>query len=219
MSALPIDDVSRRYGRRWALVRLSVTVEPGQAWMILGPNGSGKSTLLKVLSTALRAHKGSIRLGGSDLWENRAALRRRIAVLGHQAHVYDDLSAAENLDVWGRLGGYTPDIPALLERVGLDPERRDPVRTFSAGMRRRIALARMLLKSPEVVLLDEPFTALDPAGRELLINVCRSLRDEGATLLMATHLPTVARRICDHTLMLEAGATVYCGPSDEAPLP
>lgn len=179
--------------------------------MIVGPNGSGKSTLLRVLSTALKPHEGRIRFGDEDLWANRARLRRNIAVLGHQAHVYDDLGAAENLGVWARLGGYRPDIPALIERVGLDPSRRDPVRTFSAGMRRRLALARMLLKEPDLILLDEPFTALDPAGRDLLVQIVREQRDRGATLLMATHLPSVAAAVCSHRAALESGRLESAG--------
>ncbi len=210
---LLIDDVSRRYGRRWALVHVSAEVSPGAAWMVLGPNGCGKSTLLRCLSTALRPHRGQIRLGGADLWAHRGRLRRRIAVLGHQAHVYDDLSGAENLRVWARLGGYAPDIPALLERVGLDPGRRDPVRTFSAGMRRRLAIARMLLKDPELVLLDEPFTALDKEGRSFLLDLVRELIERGVALLMATHLPSVAAEVCEHALVLESGSVVYQGPS------
>src|SRR5688500_20051741 len=136
--------------------------------MLLGHNGSGKSTLIRCLSTALRVHEGRIRFDGHDLWEDRAKLRSRIAVLGHQPALYDDLSASENLSVWAQLGGIQADVRGLLEQVGLDPDRRDPVRTFSAGMRRRVAIARMLLKQPELVLLDEPFTALDPGGREWL---------------------------------------------------
>jgi len=185
--------------------------------MLLGPNGSGKSTLIRCLGTALRPHHGTVHLGGHNLWEERAALRSRIAYLGHQPHLYDDLSGPENLSVWARLGGYTPDIPALLARVGLDPDRRDPVRTFSAGMRRRLALARILLKSPNLVLLDEPFTALDPAGRLLLMEVIRSLQDSGATLLMATHHPSVARQVCGSALILDAGKVVYSGAIDGMP--
>lgn len=216
-SGLRVEDVSRRYGRRWALVHVTLHVEPGQAWMLLGANGSGKSTLIRCLATAQRAHQGSITLHGRDLWANRAALRQKIAYLGHQPHLYDDLSASENLGVWSRLGGYRPDVAALLERVGLDPKRRDPVRTFSAGMRRRVALARILLKDPELVLLDEPFTALDPAGRELLMDVIRTLRGRGATLLMATHLPQVAKQVCGQALMLDAGRVVYRGGVEGLP--
>ncbi|MEM6929691.1 MAG: ATP-binding cassette domain-containing protein, partial [Myxococcota bacterium] len=123
---LSVDDVSRRYGRRWALARVTLEIPAGGAWMLLGPNGSGKSTLIKCLSTRLKCHHGTIRLDGRDLWENRAELRRRIAVLSHASALYDDLSARENLDVWSRLGGPQPDADGLLRRVGLDPERPDP---------------------------------------------------------------------------------------------
>lgn len=217
LGALRIDDVSRRYGRRWALVHVDVEIGQGQAWMLLGHNGSGKSTLIGCLSTALRVHEGRITLGGRDLWEHRQELRGKIAVFGHKPHLYDDLSAAENLGVWARLGDLEADIPALLRRVGLDPDRRDPVRTFSAGMRRRTALARMLLKKPELVLLDEPFTALDPAGRQLLVGVIRSLREAGATVVMATHLPQAARAVCDHALLLDQGAVTFSGAVSALP--
>lgn len=214
---LEIDDVSRRYGRRWALVHVTLTVRPGESWMLLGHNGSGKSTLIGCLSTALRVHEGRIRYAGRDLWAERAALRRGIAVFGHKPHLYDDLSGTENLRVWASLGGIDADAAGLLRRVGLDPERRDPVRTFSAGMRRRLALARMLLKRPELVLLDEPFTALDPQGRELLVGVIRSLRDAGATVLLATHLPQVAKAVAEHAVILEQGQVAYQGAVADLP--
>lgn len=215
---LHIDDLSRRYGRRWALIHVTMTLEAGHGCMLVGPNGSGKSTLIKCLATSLRPHRGRVLLGGTPLWENRARLRPSIAYFGHQAHVYGDLSANENLQVWADLGGYRPDIPALLTRVGLDPTRKDPVRAFSAGMTRRIALARMLLKKPSMVLLDEPFTALDPVGRDLMMSVITELKAEGAAVLMATHLPLVARTVCESALALEAGQVQYDGPSHELPI-
>jgi heme exporter protein A len=214
---IAIDDVSRRYGRRWALVHVKLEIARGESWMLLGHNGSGKSTLLACMSTALRAHHGAIRYDGRDLWEHRAELRRKIGVFGHKLQLYDDLSAAENLDVWAKLGGMEADIPAILRRVGLDPTRLDPIRTYSAGMRRRAALARLLLKKPELVLLDEPFTALDPAGRELLVGVLRTLRDQGATLVLATHLPQVARAVAEHAVILEEGKTIFTGPVSALP--
>lgn len=220
MAELVIDDVSRRYGRRWALVHVSCEIREGEGWMILGHNGSGKSTLIRCLATAQRVHEGRIRWGGEDLWAERARLRHEIAVLGHQPALYDDLSAAENLHVWGRLGGHDvsrPTLDALLTRVGLDPARRDPVRTFSAGMRRRVAIARILLKRPRLVLLDEPFTALDPGGRAWLTDVIREFRASGATLLMATHLPQVASAVAENALILDGGKVVFRGPVAELP--
>ncbi|MEZ4240273.1 MAG: heme ABC exporter ATP-binding protein CcmA [Myxococcota bacterium] len=217
MPGIVIDKVSRRYGRRWALTHVSCEVASGESWMLLGHNGSGKSTLLRCVATAQKVHQGEIRFGGQSLWPNRGALREKIAVLSHAPALYDDLSAGENLQVWARLGGHQADVPALLTRVGIDPARRDPVRTFSAGMRRRVAIARMLLKRPELVLLDEPFTALDPAGRRWLLDVISELRAGGATLIMATHLPQVAREVADRALILEAGKVVFRGAVDELP--
>lgn len=217
MPEIAVEDVARRYGRRWALAHVRLRIEAGQSWMLLGHNGSGKSTLIRCLATAQRIHEGQIRYGGRDLWTHRAELRRNIAVMGHAPALYDDLSARENLSVWASLGQMTADVGELLERVGLDPARRDPVRTFSAGMRRRVALARLLLKRPELVLLDEPFTALDPAGRDLLIQVIRDLRATGATLVMATHLPAVARPVAEHAVILDAGRVAYAGAVDGLP--
>jgi heme exporter protein A len=214
---LHIDDLSRRYGRRWALIHVSTTLAAGQGCMLVGANGSGKSTLIKCLATALHPHQGRALLDGEDLWLQRARLRPKIAYLGHQAHVYGDLSATENLKVWADLGGYTPDISQLLNRVGLDPTRHDAVRTFSAGMQRRIALARMLLKKPKLVLLDEPFTALDPTGRELMISVIAELKASGAAVLMATHHPAESAQVCERALALDAGKVKYDGPSDSLP--
>jgi len=185
--------------------------------MLLGPNGSGKSTLIKCMSTGLKCHHGTIRLDGDDIWEHRSRLRRRIAVLSHDSALYDDLTGRENLDVWARLGDFEYDGRKLLERVGLDPDRSDPVRAYSAGMRKRLALARVLIKEPKVMLLDEPFTALDPAGRALLVSVIRELQEKGTTLIMATHLPVVAKAVCANALVLDAGRVVYRGSSVDVP--
>lgn len=173
--------------------------------MLTGPNGSGKSTLLRCVATALKPHHGTIRFDGQDLWTERSGLRAHIGFLGHQLHMWDDLSPVDNLRAWARLGGQTADPRALLDRVGLEPDRPDPVRTMSAGMKRRLALARLLLKEPRLALLDEPFGALDPDGRELVLEVLHQLKQGGSTVMLATHLPRVAARACTHGVVLEDG--------------
>lgn len=173
--------------------------------MLIGHNGSGKSTLLRCLATALRPHHGRMLLAGEDIWRYRFRIRPDIAYLGHAHHVYGDLSGRENLAVWARLGGQKADASALLARVGLDPARHDPVRTYSAGMRRRLALARMLLKKPRLVLMDEPFSALDPEGRQLIIDIALELREGGATLVLASHVPAMAALCCSHVGVLDQG--------------
>jgi heme exporter protein A len=210
------DQVARRFGRRWALGGVSLQVKTGEGVMLTGHNGSGKSTLLRCLSTALKLHQGQIRIGGLELWSNRHVLRPHIGFLSHAGYLYDDLSGADNLRVWARLGGVPVDPHPLLERVGLPPKRLDPVRTYSAGMRRRLAVARLMLQKPRIVLLDEPYTALDAEGRDLVTEVAGSLRAEGATLLMATHLVEYARSVCDRHVRLLDGRLDGDGPVGSA---
>ncbi len=185
--------------------------------MITGANGSGKSTLLRCLATALTVHQGRILLDGQELWANRDDLRARIGWLAHQLQLYEDLSPTQNLEILGRLSGASLDIAALLRRVGLDPDRRDPVRALSAGMRRRAAIARLLARDPDLVLLDEPFTALDPSGRALLLEVLHDLRARGASLILATHLPGTAAKVCNTAIHLDLGRIAWSGAAHEHP--
>ncbi len=205
--------MARRFGPRWAVGGVTFDVREGEGIMLTGPNGSGKSTLLRCLATALRVHHGSIHIRGQELWAHRYTLRSKIAMLSHAGYLYDDLSGADNLRVWARLGGVAVDPTPLLERVGLPPKRSDPVRTYSAGMRRRLAMARLMLRTPEIILLDEPYTALDAEGRQLVSDVAAELRSNGATLLMATHLTDYARAVCSRHVSLLDGKLV-----DDQPL-
>ncbi len=190
---------------------------PGSSWMLTGANGSGKSTLLRCLATALKAHEGTIRYGDLDLWDHRTEIRPQMAYLAHQLHLYDDLSQRDNIRMWARMGGLEADADALLIRVGLDPKRPDPVRALSAGMKRRLALARILIKTPRLLLLDEPFSALDPDGRQLVVDVVREIQTRGTTLVLATHLPTSAIHICRNAVVMEAGQIRWTGAAGDLP--
>jgi heme ABC exporter ATP-binding subunit CcmA len=215
--AVDVVKVARSFGSRWAVAGVSLSVPAGGALMITGANGSGKSTLLRCLATALRPQQGSIRIDGLELWENRHELRMRIGWLAHQLQLYEDLSPRENLQILCSFAGISSDVGAILERVGLDPSRNDPVKALSAGMRRRAALARLLVKRAGLVLLDEPFAALDPTGRELLLSVLADLRRDGTTLILATHMPGTAARACDDALHLHEGRITWTGPAKEHP--
>jgi heme exporter protein A len=205
--------VARRYGRRWALAGVDLEVPPGGTLMLTGANGSGKSTLLRLLSTAVRPHAGRLLLDGVDVWEGRDAHRPQVGVLSHALLAWDDLSPRQNLEAWARLAGVRPEAARWLSRVGLDPARADPVRNLSAGMKRRLALARLLIRPQRLLLLDEPFSALDPAGRALLVDVVGELTAEGATLVVASHLPQFASALCRDALTLDAGHVVWRGPA------
>jgi heme exporter protein A len=215
MGGLDVHEVSKRYGARWALVRVSFRLAQGEVAMLAGRNGSGKSTLLRVLATALRPDRGTARVAGLDVVASRDAVRRKVALLDHRSHVYDVLSALENLEIVARfLGDAALDrarVMAVLEEVGLADRASDPVVTFSAGMRKRLSLARVLLKAPEVALLDEPYGELDPPGFRLVDGVLDRLRRRGATVLMATHLVERGREHCDRALVLAGGGVEWDG--------
>ena len=217
-AGLSVRGLARRFGPRWVLQRVSLEVPAGGALMLVGPNGSGKTTLLRCLATALKPHDGVATFEGHDLWTERRELRDHIALLSHATALYDDLSARENMVVWARMGGMTADVDALLARVGLPDTGTRPARAFSAGMRRRLALARALLKSPRLVLFDEPFTALDPVGRDMLGSVLRDIRATGATLVLSTHHPEIAGAYCDTAARLEDGKIVWRGLPADAPV-
>ena len=218
MAALAVETIglSRRYGRRWALADVSLGVPEGAAVMLAGRNGSGKSTLLRVLATALRPDHGNVRIAGYDVQAERERVRRAVALLGHHSFLYEALSARENLEVAASLLGRPLD-PGILARVGLQARADDPVSSFSAGMRKRLSLGRVLLQSKPVVLLDEPYGELDPAGFELLDGVIAELRARGATVIMATHLVDRGQKLCDRALLLDEGRLVWSGPAGEMP--
>ncbi|MGZ8868096.1 MAG: heme ABC exporter ATP-binding protein CcmA [Thermoanaerobaculia bacterium] len=204
--AIEAENLARRYGRRWALADVSIRVPAGSVTMVAGRNGSGKSTLLRVLATVIRPDLGRGSVLGFDLVRHREDIRRSTALLSHHNYLYESLTARENLEVVAdHLGiGHGP-IPLLLERVALGSRADDPVSTFSAGMRKRVSFARVLLQEPRVVLLDEPYAQLDPPGFDLVDSVVRELKSRGATVLMATHQLERTAGVSDYALTLEGG--------------
>jgi heme exporter protein A len=200
--------ICRRYGRRWALVDVSFQLPAGRVLMIAGRNGSGKSTLLRVLATAIRPDRGTARVLGLDVQQERDSVRRRCSLLAHDSYHYDALTALDNLRIAARLVGRDASREAMraaLAEVDLAERADDPVATFSAGMRKRLSLARALLKDVAVVLLDEPYAALDPPGFRLVDGLLEGLRSRGRTVLMATHLVDHGRALCDDALVLDTG--------------
>lgn len=211
MSDLAIDarHIARRYGRRWALADVSLQVPSGAVVMVAGHNGSGKSTLLRVLSAILRPDHGTAMVGGYDVVKHRMDVRKTVALLSHSSYLYEQLTARENLEVFADHMDVSRDnIPALLDRVALSGRAGDVVATFSAGMRKRLSFARVLLQDPSVVLLDEPYGQLDPEGFALVDDVVRELKSRGVTVLVATHQLERASVLADQTLMLSQGRVV-----------
>ncbi|NBD13555.1 MULTISPECIES: heme ABC exporter ATP-binding protein CcmA [Corallococcus] len=209
--ALALHDVSKRYGRRWAVARLTYALPPGRSLLLTGHNGSGKTTLLRLIATALGPTAGRVEVLGRDAVLEREAVRRDVALLSHASFLYEDLTAQQNLMVLARLLGV--DAPqdaadALLNRVGLTRRTDSPVRGFSAGMRKRLAIARLLMKAPALALLDEPFGELDPAGIRDMEGVIAELKAGGTTVVLATHLIEQGMSLCEERLHLQDGRAV-----------
>jgi heme ABC exporter ATP-binding subunit CcmA len=209
---ISVDDVSRHFGRRRAVSRVTFAVGRGQIFGLLGPNGAGKSTLLAMLGTLLRPTSGAIRFGTRDASHGGDALRAHIGVLGHDLFLYPELTARENLSFFAALYGIA-DADGVarraLERAGLIDRADDLVSSFSRGMRQRVALERALIHQPRLVLLDEPFTGLDDASTAALVARLRALREDGAIVIIATHDLDLADGLLDEAVFLRDGRVIH----------
>ncbi len=213
--AVTLTDVSRHFGRRRALSRVSLTLRAGQIAGLLGPNGAGKSTLIGILATLVAPTSGDVRYGSGSAGELGDALRRRIGLLAHDLYLYPELSARQNLDFFARLYGLDADrtVTAALESAGLMERAADDVAGFSRGMRQRLALERALLHRPKLVLLDEPFTGLDDRAVGIVSNRLRRLAADGTIVLLATHDLDVADGLVDRVVLIRDGRLVSDEPA------
>ena len=184
------EGLRRDFGGVPVLAGLDLTVDAGELVVLMGANGAGKTTLLRVLATLLRPSGGSLRIFGEDASRRPPAARRRLGHVGHESACYPDLTGQENLQFYAELHG-VPDpagrIADLLRWAGLEGAARRPVRVYSRGMAQRLALARALLHGPELLLLDEPFSGLDPAGTTRLQTLLAELRLSGHAIVLSTH--------------------------------
>jgi heme ABC exporter ATP-binding subunit CcmA len=211
-AAIAVDKVWKFYGDYPALRDISFEVAAGSCTALLGRNGAGKTTLLRTIAGLSRAAKGSVRILGGDV--RAEDTRRRVGVLGHAIGIYDELSALENLRLFADLYGI-PDRDAAamkwLQRVGLERVANGLVREFSRGMRQRLAVARAFLHDPQVLLLDEPFTALDDKAILVLQTVLRQGLSEGRTVVMSTHQLREALELATDVVLINRGRLGYHG--------
>ncbi len=202
--ALQLRDLWLRLGREVILRGVNLDVLVGEGVTLLGENGAGKTTLLRLLASGLRPTRGEGRVMGFDLRDSRA-VRDLIHLMPVDAGLYPDLSCAENLNFALKMHGQTGDVAAALRRVTLEAAATRRVRFLSAGMRKRLALARAHLLARPLTLVDEPFANLDTAGRGLVLELLGELRAGGVTLLIAAHEPELARQVAPRALRLAAG--------------
>jgi len=219
--AIRAEGLTRAFGGIPVLAGVDLVVDAGDTVALLGPNGAGKTTLLRLLALLLRPGTGRLALFGADARSAAPALRRRIGYVAHDTLCYPDLTAAENLAFYARLFA-VPDASArigeLLTWAGLEGVRRRPVRVYSRGMGQRLALARAFLHQPDLLLLDEPFTGLDPQAVEALQQRLRALGAAGRAIVLATHDVERAAPLATRTAILHRGriAWVHDGRAPDA---
>jgi heme exporter protein A len=205
--ALELEGLARHYGEREALSGVSLSLAAGQTLVVFGPNGAGKTTLLRVLATLLRPHAGDVRVLGSSLPNDAWAVRGRVGLLGHEPLLYRELTARENLRFHARLHGVGDErVDELLESVAMSIRAGEPLRTLSRGMVQRVAVARAVLHDPELLLLDEPHSNLDPAAIELVAPLIGAASER--TRVICSHNPTGDLAGADLVLGLRAGRPV-----------
>jgi heme exporter protein A len=209
---IEIRNLVKSFGSRVALAGVNLSVEAGEFVTLVGPNGAGKTTLLRVLATLTRPTSGTVQVAGLDLSRAGEEVRRRIGFLSHRTLLYEDLSAEQNLRFYARM--YDLDegpacIQDLLKRVGLVARQHDQVRTLSRGMQQRLALARAVLHRPQVLLLDEPYTGLDPQAAQVLTDLLDELAGEGCTILLTTHDLNRGLAMGGRVVVLSRGRLVY----------
>jgi ABC-2 type transport system ATP-binding protein len=217
---IQVQNLTHRYGDRVALSNVSFEVKKGEIFGLLGPNGGGKSTLFRILSTMMVPTEGHAILAGHDVVRDAAAVRRHVGVVFQTQSLDKALTVEENLRAQGHLHGLSgaelrERMEAAMLRLGLLDRRKDLVDTLSGGLRRRVEIAKALLHRPQVLLMDEASTGLDPAARRDLSRHVESLRQsEGVTILLTTHILEEADR-CDRLVLLHQGDIVAQGTPNE----
>lgn len=203
------------FGPLPAVRGIEFSLAEGEFLTIFGPNGAGKSTLLRLIAGLLRPSAGELRIAGETIGDGDGQWRRNVGMLSHQSFLYAGLTAEENLDFYARLyelGDRRSRVREGLDGVGLWPRRADLVRGFSRGMQQRLALARALLHNPGVVLLDEPYTGLDPHAAAMLGGVLERLRREGRTVLLVTHNLSQGLELADRVAVQAGGRWISDEP-------
>jgi ABC-2 type transport system ATP-binding protein len=211
--AVTVQAVTRRFKDLIAVEDLSFTVARGEIFGLLGPNGAGKTTTINLITGMLVPDRGAVRVLGGDPQREARWVRQRIGLVPQETNLYLDLSAVDNM--WHHAALYVAELSGVQERIrdlltltNLWERRKDPVRTFSGGMKRRLALARTLLHDPELILFDEPTLGVDVQGKHVLWDHIQSLQGEGKTFVVSTNDMAEAEALCDRLVIIDHGRTI-----------
>ncbi len=208
----------KSFGNFEALRGVDISIKKGEFFTLFGPNGAGKTTFIKLLSTLAHPTEGSITVAGFDTHKEAHKVRGLLGVISHDPYLYENLSAFENIKFFGTMYGITElDERAgeVIKQVGLDTRKHDLVRTFSRGMKQRLAVARAIAHDPKILLLDEPYTGLDQHGAELFGEMLAWLKSHNRTILMTTHNIDEGLGLSDRVGILREGRIVYDATIDQ----
>ncbi len=217
---LEVQNLVKRYGRFVAVRGLSLSVERGCIFGLVGPNGAGKTTTMRIISTLLPADSGDVRIDGVSVREQPLKARNRMGYVPDFFGVYDKLKVDEYLDFYGNAHRVAADkrkeaIPALLELVNLSDRRLSYVNELSRGMQQRLCLARALIHDPDLLIMDEPASGMDPRARAEMKGILRALRDMGKTVVISSHILPEMAELCDAVAIMDRGAVALSGTMEQ----
>ncbi|MCC6385641.1 MAG: ABC transporter ATP-binding protein [Bacteroidia bacterium] len=215
-----VSNLQKSFGHVQALNGISFNITDGEFYGLLGPNGAGKTTTISILSSILKPDEGEVIISGYNLLKNPVECKNVIGVIPQEIALYNELSALENLMFWGSLylipaGTIRKRAIELLQLFGLFERRKDKVKTYSGGMKRRINIAAALLHKPEILFMDEPTVGIDPQSRNLIFEVIEKLHRDGMTIIYTTHYMEEAERFCDRIGIIDNGQIIAQGTLNE----
>jgi ABC-2 type transport system ATP-binding protein len=214
-----LKNVTKRLGSKTVVDDLSIDIRPGELFGLLGPNGAGKTTTINILVGGLLPDAGEVRINGTGSPAD-SDVKRIIGIVPQSLAVYESLTAYENLNFFGRLYGMNgteleTNIQRVFDIVNLGDRRKDRVKTYSGGMKRRLNIAIALLHHPSLLILDEPTVGVDPQSRNAIFESLRRMKEEGCTILLTSHYLEEAQQLCDSVAILDEGKLVAKGSVEE----
>ncbi len=217
---IQVNNLSKSFDKIQAVNNISFTIEKGEIFGLLGPNGAGKSTTINMLSTILQSDNGTIHIDGIDVKTNPKACKKLIGVVPQEISLYEELSAYDNLLFWGKLYDIPPkelkeNINSILELIGLSDRKKDLIKTYSGGMKRRINIAAAILHQPKVLFMDEPTVGIDPQSRNHIFEVIETLNKQGMTIIYTTHYMEEVERLCKRIAIIDSGKIIAQGTQTE----